>query len=147
MAFRASGVVPAEAYDNIRKQAGFLKTTTTNFADEMEASGANFDQIRAVYTFLVGTKTKLATLASTPGLADYAAIQENDPAYNVAAEYTALIASIDATTVWVDNSAPATASVALPSTWISGPLLSTVFTSQQIAPLVTLLRALASQVV
>jgi len=94
MTFRASGKLPSEAYKDIRRHAFNIKSTCQE-ARTAADSPMGADRILALMNQMVGFKVSLAREASTPGLDAYATAQENDPGYDVSAEYLSLTATID----------------------------------------------------
>ena len=86
MAFRATNIIPQIAYQKVRGAAANVKTNCSAFISQMAASGANYSFLRDIRVFLSNANASFTSLATTPGLADYAKAQENDPSYNIAAE-------------------------------------------------------------
>lgn len=95
MALRVSNYVPARAYEEMRGTATQINRQVAQRASAWAGAGASSIDIISAIDTAVSQKARLQSLASTPGLALYAQDQENDPGYDVVAEYQALIAAID----------------------------------------------------
>lgn len=148
MAFRATNVIPQISYQQVRGAARNVKANCAAFIAQMAASGANYTFLRDAYIFLKNADAQFASLAATPGLAEYAAAQEDDPAYDVAAEFTAMRGTIAAVLSWMDANVPTSVTAVAPTAWTqSGPLIATTFTPAQTTPLRTLLQACADSIV
>ena len=129
MAFKASNPLLAEAYKSIKGTSYQVK----RYADGRSAifvNGGTESEILAAVDNLSSMKNILQTSAGVAGLAEYAKIQEDDPTYDVVAEYTTMLAAIDAVLAYITNSIPA------PRT----------FDTVQLAPLKTLLDDLSSKI-
>lgn len=105
MALRASNSLPAKAYDDIKAVAVQLERLAQARAASWASGGDAFEVIAAL-DIAVAFKDRLQSLASTPGLATYAQEQENDPTYDVVAEYNALITAIDNFITEIVNTMP-----------------------------------------
>ncbi len=95
MAFRATNILPETGYDKAKQIATSLK----NFSQKRSASlvgGGNSDNVLGTVNSMILYQQQLNAVATIPGIGDYAKAQENDPAYDVAAEFVALLALIDA---------------------------------------------------
>ncbi|MCP4127335.1 MAG: hypothetical protein GY753_09765 [Gammaproteobacteria bacterium] len=141
MAFKASNYIPARAYDVVRVTAVQLKVNVESFISTMAGTDVGFEYLRGVYRTLSNADAQFTTLKATPGLADYAKDQEIDPAYDVAAEFIAMQATITAAVNWIDTHVPATANVKPPSEWGDGTVTSDVFTPAQTSGLRTRLQS------
>ena len=93
MSFIASGILPAVAYQNIKRHALNVKQTCQDARVAAEST-VGADRILALMNQMVGFKTSLAREAATPGLDAYATSQEDDPSYDVSAEYLAVRSAI-----------------------------------------------------
>jgi hypothetical protein len=148
MAFRATNVIPQIAYQQVRATARNVKVNSDAFVSQMAASGANYTFLRDVYIFLKNADTQFATLSAVPGIAEYAQQQEDDPTYNVGAEFTAMRNTIAAVLSWMNSNVPTSVTAVAPTAWVQdGPLIATAFTAQQTAPLRTLLQAVSASIV
>lgn len=147
MAFRATNVIPQIAYQKVRGAAANLKTNCAAFITQMAASGANYSFLRDVYVFLKNADAQFATLATTPGLPEYAQQQEADANYDVAAEFTAMRAAIAASLGWMESNIPTSVTAVAPAQWTqNGPLIATSFTPAQTATFRTQLQAVADSI-
>ena len=95
-------------------------------------------------------QTQMAAWRQIPGIAQYAKDQEDDQAYDVAAETATLQSNMGDVVSWIDTQA---AAVATPFTWddTTDPEVArwapSTFTSGQLSQLVTRLQAIVDQVV
>lgn len=94
MAFRATNILPETGYDQAKKVATQVKRFSANRSADL-AVGANSDLMLGTVETMLIFKEQFATLTTIPGIGDYAKEQENDPTYDVAAEFTAMLALID----------------------------------------------------
>lgn len=140
MAFRAGNVIPIEAYTIVKRAAVQLKLNMQSMKAQLAASGANYDYLRDIYRTLERANSQFDNLKTTPGLAAYAQDQENDPAYDVAAEFTAMQAAITAAMTWMDSNVPTSVTAKSPANWGDGSLIETAFTAGQTAGLRTALQ-------
>jgi len=147
MAFRASNVVPADALRLTKQTAVQLKVNLQGFVSTLAAQSVGFPELRGIYRTLDRADNQLATLSSTPGLAEYASAQENDGTYDVIAEFQAMTAAISAAKVWLDNNTPSTATVAPASQWTDEGVTSDQFTPQQTGGLRTALQGVVDTIV
>lgn len=141
MAFRASNVVPQEAYRLVKSAAVQLKVNLQGFNTRLASSGADYDFLQGIYLTLTRADAQFDSLKATAGLAQYAKDQENDPAYDVAAEFTALQASMAAATAWMVANVPTNVTAKSPDQWDGGVIISTAFTAGQTGGLQTALQA------
>lgn len=95
MAFRASNALPAERYDRGKLLAVQLKSAVQRRSSDFQ-SGAGADEIIGLADQLREYRERFNQIRQTPGIAAYAQAQENDGTYDVAAEFNAMIAAIDA---------------------------------------------------
>jgi len=98
MTFKASNKVPSIAYQEAKNAALALK----NFCQsQVAAMNANIDgrEVIAIGTNMSVYKTRLNEAKATPGIAQFAKDQENDPAYDVVAEFNSMVAALDAAVV------------------------------------------------
>ena len=94
MAFRATNILPETGYDQAKKVATQVKRFSQNRSSDLVAGGDS-DQILGTADTMLIFKGQLTALTTIPGIGDYAKEQENDPTYDVAAEFTAMLALID----------------------------------------------------
>lgn len=146
MAFKASNSVPAAAYRIVKGAAAQLKVNLQAINTQLAASGADYDYLRDIYRTLARADAQFANLQTTPGLAQYAKDQENDQAYDVAAEFTAMRNTISAATAWMDTNVPTDVTAKTPSQWGDDTLISDAFTPAQTSGLRTALSAVISAI-
>ena len=105
MAFKATNVIPADAYNSARRTIAGLKNYSQDMATVL-ASDTAANEILAIRDRMLATKTRLQGYASVSGIAAYAQAQEDDVNYNVATEFTALIAAMDAVVSSIETTFP-----------------------------------------
>jgi hypothetical protein len=90
MAFNATPEVAETAYDKIRAQARASKQYLTNQRAVMVQATTSAVVPLAVIQHFAQVIPLINAWASTPGLAQYARDQQNDPAYDIVAEFQAM---------------------------------------------------------
>ena len=94
MTFRATNIIPQRGYELAKARATKLRS----WSQQMSAM-CNTDlpaqQLIAILSGLSGHKNELEIAKNTNGIVAYAKDQENDPAYDVAAEFIAVLVLID----------------------------------------------------
>lgn len=134
MAFKATNVIPEDAYKRAKRTAANVKLHSNAAITKFAATGANFADLRDLYVFLKNADADFGSISTTPGLAAYAQAQENDAEYNVAEQFTAMRASIQSAMAWVSANAPTNVTALAPASWTSeGTLIATTFTVLQTA--------------
>ncbi len=148
MAFRATNILPERGYERAKQTATGLRRFCNNLSSEL-AAGGNSKQILGVVDSLVSFKDNLNDVKSIPGMAAYAQEQENDGAYDVIAEFTALLSLIDAAILEVVNTFPTNGSGFLLAETINpnGTREPRIFTGAQLSGIRTVLDAVAVGVV
>jgi len=146
MAFRASNIVPQTAYQTVKSAAVQLKINLQGINSRLEAQSATYDFLREVYRTLERANSQFTALRGTPGLADYAKAQENDAAYDVVAEFTAMQGSITAALAWLDSNVPTNVTAKAPASWGDGTLIATEFTPAQTSGLRGVLSAVIASI-
>lgn len=129
MAFKASNPLLAQAYAQIKGTSYQVKRLADNRSTVFN-SDTEESVILALVDNLTSMKTTLQANATVPGLSDYAKIQEDDPTYDITAEYVAMLAAINAVLTHITNNIPA----------------PRVFTIAELASLKTLLDDLATKI-
>jgi hypothetical protein len=147
MAFRASNALPAYNYDRAKKLAWQLRRLTSARSAEF-ASGATSAQVLSVLDNMRALKAELDEVKTTPGIAAYAKAQEDDVAYDVVAEFTAMLAAVDAVIQEIITTMPKDGSgfLLLNQFDVDGALIPRNFTAAQLANLRTLLDGVTSSV-
>ena len=147
MAFRASNIVPAKALEEAKSVAISAKRLAQTFST-MFQNTTNRDQVIRCWREFKIHKEGLTTLASVSGIAAYAKDQENDQTYDVVAEFTSLVATIDAVVTEIETVFPKDGSgfLAVSKFGSSVNLEMGTFPAASLSSLRTLLNTVASQV-
>lgn len=148
MAFKASNIVPDRAYQTIRTAAVQLKRNLQAFNTFLSSNNANYDYLRDIYLTLKNSNAQFTSLKTTPGLTQYAADQEADPAYDVSAEFSTMQSAISSAMAWIEGNVPTNGLTAVaPSSWTAGgSLIENEFTPAQTSPLRTELSAVIATI-
>lgn len=148
MAFRATNILPQEGYDRSKKIASRLKQFSANRSAAL-AGGGNSDQVLGTVDSMKLFKEQLVEVATIPGIGDYAKTQEDDPTYDVVAEFTALLVLIDAVVAEVFATFPVDVSGFLQAYTLiaDGTQVPRIFTPAQLAGLRTELNAVDAGVI
>jgi len=146
MAFKASNVLPSDAYRTVKRAAVQLKVNLQGMVSYMGINGADYDYLKAVYLTLNRARDQFNDLKTTPGLSQYARDQENSQAYDVGAEFNSMVASIDAALTWIDANVPTNVTVKPPGQWGNETMISNTFTAGQTAGLRTALQAVVVEI-
>lgn len=96
MAFRATNIIPEQAFAQAKTLAATLKSYCVNRSNDY-ATGATGKNILDALSALISYKEQLESIRTTPGIGAYAQEQEGDPAYDVGAEFVTLLSLLDAT--------------------------------------------------
>lgn len=147
MPFRATNIVPARGYEEAKSEAGRVRNVALQSALQFMAGG-NADQIYDLLRTLAYHRDRLQAIAAIPGIGAYAQAQEADAGYNVAGEFTALIATINSTITWMQGAIPAAGGYDQMYQRTDGiNLVPRTFSAAALAPLVTRLQSIAAAVV
>ena len=142
MAFRASNVIPARAYESAKAEALKLQNLCNQISSAL-GSDISAETLPVWLVNLQRFRTRLNDVRSVTGIAQYAKDQEDDQAYDVAAEFNSLISLVDAAITEIQ----ATNTNALISTWsVSSGLIWNTFTPAQTAALKADIDAIVAQV-
>lgn len=147
MAFRADNTIPNRALQRAKAICRTVKVRA-QAASSLFASGADAQEVLAILGALSRFNVELATLKTTPGLAQYAKDQENDQNYDVVAEFNAVLAALDDFVSTVLSNFPADGSgYALAFKFdASGTLIYRTFTAAQLATITSKLDAVDSAI-
>lgn len=107
MAFRSTNILPEAGYKNARLLAVNIKNRSIAARTKMAAGNTSFETIWDLRKQLFQAHTTLGTFAVIPGIVQYARDQEDDPTYDIAAEFIALRAAIDDARSTIDLQLPA----------------------------------------
>lgn len=147
MSFKASTSVPVTGYAKAKALALAIKKFAAQRAEHLRTD-SNADAVLATFHDLRRYRDELLTVKDITGLAQYAKDQEADSAYDIIAEFIALINAVEAVMANILLTFP---------TDVNGYLLEKQFNAQgtydfrqfstvQLAPLVVLLEAVNSTV-
>lgn len=143
MAFK-TGLTASEAFSTAKNLARGTKQTAQG-AIAAFAGTVNRDYVLALAINLREWRIGLAAAAAVPGVAQYARDQYDDQQYNVATEFTAMLAAIDAVIAAihagfpVDNTGGEAKEKVLNA---DGSITMRTFSAAQLASVTTLLQAL-----
>lgn len=146
MAFRASNIVPQQAYQMVKSAAVQLKTNLNAMIAQLAGAPASYEFLRDIYRTLSRAQGQFSALAATPGLVAHAKTQEDDQTYDVVAEFNSMQGAITGATVWMDANVPTAVTVSAPSAWGDGAMISTTFTPEETAPLRSALQAVVATI-
>ena len=108
MAFRASPTVK-EAYEEILREFRRAKATAQARGAEIAAGPVEARVLINTMNAMVGYSEAIAAAVNTPGLAQYARDQHNDPNYDVVAEANYARGNIDSIPAWLLANLPTNA--------------------------------------
>lgn len=135
MAFRATALSTEQAFDRLRAQALATKQYLQGQRTLMVAATCSAGVPLSVIQHLGQVSVLMAGWAATPGLANYARDQVDDPTYDVVAEFNAMKSAIDSARDTLIGMFPKDA-----SDWIlyqkinpDGSLMTRTFNSAQLA--------------
>ena len=146
MAFRATNVIPQDAYVIVKRAAVQLRLNLTAMISRLAAQSVDYDYLSDIYMTLKRANDQFNSLKTTPGLSQFAQDQENDPAYDVAAEFTAMQSEIASCMTWIEGVAPATVNLKPPASWDGSTLISNTVTPAQSAGLRTALQGVVDSI-
>ena len=94
MTFRAASAIPAGEYQRAKQQAVQIRNYALS-RSVLFASGANSLEVLSTVDNLSAMHSTLNGFKDVPGIIAYASDQEDDPTYDVSAEFTATLATIE----------------------------------------------------
>jgi len=147
MAFKALNILPDKGYERAKQTATGLRRFCLNLSSDL-ASGGDSNQVLNVVDSLISFKDNLNAVKAIPGIAGYAQRQESDNAYDVAAEFSTLLALVDAGIGTVVTLFPTDTNGYLLAYKFNpdGTLVPRSFTGAQLSPIRTALGNIASGV-
>ena len=147
MTFRATNQITSDAYANIKRQAAATKQYCQQQATVMQQAASANVPFAVIQHFAV-VIPMLDGWTATPGIAAYAQAQENDPAYDVAAEYTTMRNAMVSARDQLISMFPKDANGFLLYQTLNanGTVSARTFTAAQLAPIVTLLNNVAATI-
>jgi hypothetical protein len=146
MAFKASNIVPQDAYAILKRGAVQLKVNLQGINSRLAASNADYAFLQDIYLTLKRYQTQATTLAATPGIVAYAKDQEDDQTYDVVAEFNTMTATITSALGWLDANVPTNVTAKAPADWDGGVIISNEFTPAQTSVLRTRLTAVINTI-
>jgi len=135
MTFRASNILPQEAYQTVKRAAVQLKINLASFNAQLASSGADYDFLQAIYRTLTRADDQFTALKSTQGLAAFAKYQEDDDTYDVVTAFAEMQAAIVGAKAWLDANVPTSVTVKPPADWTDDTMISNAFSPAQTAGL------------
>lgn len=145
MAFRASNIVPVNGYTKAKTLAWNVRGMVSAFQSRI-SGGVNSDDLFTVADRLDRVWNELNDIRTTPGIGPYAQSQENDGAYDVAAEFTAFMGAIAAARDEIISAFPTQGGYLLSHSYSGTTRVPRQFTAVQLAGLSTLLQAIIDAV-
>jgi hypothetical protein len=136
------------AWAHARQYAGMVKANAQNVRALSLAGTLPSANVLALVSFLADAKIEFARVSSVPGLAAYARAQVDDPALDIAAEFTNMVSTLDGTIGWIVTNFPKDAGGFLLAQTIlaSGRTQDRIFTAAATATLRTQLDALIAAI-
>lgn len=142
MTFKASSLVPAKAYEDIKIEAMRVKIFASRMSTSLNTT-LSAQNLNGMVQTLIQQKNKLDQLKVTPGLVQYVKDQESDQNYDVITEFVTLIAFIDD----VISEIKLTPTNSLINSWGSNGVVWNTFTTSQTASLKSKFDVLDSAVI
>lgn len=148
MAFPANTLRLAPTLDQVAANMRGIKSFAQDRRAAMLAGNVGANSIIDIWERLKLAKSQLATLVATPGLPAYAQAQYDNESLNLATEYNAVVAAIDAVTANIESTFPKDAGNYLLAAQFNGGGVLTYrqFTPAQMATLAGLLNTLAGTI-
>ncbi len=105
MAFRASNTIPQRGYESARSLALRLQSQAETWKSEVDG-GTSADRLLHLLNTLSSYRDELNAIKAIPGIVAYAKDQEDDQAYDVAAEFNALEQLVEDAALWIRDNMP-----------------------------------------
>jgi len=109
MTFPANSLLLASTLERISEEMRGIKADAQNLRTASAAGSVAATAVVSYLGRLVDARDRMAVLTAAPGLGEYAKAQYNSPNLDIAAEYTATVAQINATGGWIIANFPKTA--------------------------------------
>lgn len=106
MAFKASTATQAQGLQTAMMQAAIIKQRAQGYSVEFAAGNTNVNRIFQAMDDIRSALDVFNATAAIPGIGSYAQAQFNDPAYNVATEFTAMVNAVQGVVNWVVTNFP-----------------------------------------
>lgn len=94
------------AWAHSRQVAGAVKRESQNVRAMSAAGTLPSSSVLGLVSFLADAKIEFARVSSVPGLAAYARAQIDDPAMDIAVEFTNMVSALDGTISWIVTNFP-----------------------------------------
>lgn len=104
MAFKTNSL--AQVYKDTQSQMWRLKSYLEGKIFEINETPTSSYRLIEILNTLRQARQVMDNAAATPGIADYAINEQNDPTYNVAAEFTGLRNAIQDAITWMATNFP-----------------------------------------
>lgn len=101
MAFRASNQIKSDGYAEAKRLAIALKSYCQDVKDASAAGPISGNLAIALHERLISDRARFVAIGAITGMAAYAQDQENDNAYDVVAEFNAMVAAIASVRDWL----------------------------------------------
>lgn len=147
MAFIASTQTPDSVYNEVKIRMLGIKRLADRVAAEFAGGGAS-NSVLAVLDNLVAIREQMDSVTAVPGIQEYAQIAENDPAYDVIAEFTAVRTAVVAAIDEIRSTYPVSAGGYAEEFEIGqgGARVYRLFSAAQLSGLVTALQNISAQI-
>ena len=146
MAFPASTATLSEGWINACRMALAMKRQAQEDRARMAAGPVPASLVLDMEPRLRDTKASLQQVAAIPGIAEYAQQQANNPALNVATEFTAMLNALDNVVAWIRTNYPVHNGYLLSQTFGATGRQDRTFSAAETAGLRTVLDALIASV-
>lgn len=146
MTFRASNVLPQVAYLTTKQAAVALKSNLVGMVIFLATDNTDYDYLREIYRTLQRADNQFDKLKTTPGLSEYAKIQENDQTYDVIAAFLSMQTSITNAMDWLAANIPTSVTTKPVASWDDNTLISNTFTPAQTAGLRNVLNLVVAEI-
>jgi hypothetical protein len=148
MSVLASNQIPADAYAEFKRICVRIDGRCAEWVALLSAD-IDADTVWSWYRELNWAWTRLNEIAAVPGIADYAVAQEGDPAYDIVAEFGALIAQLVAAKDWLYAAIPRDVNgyILVHTTTPDGEIIARVYTPAESAAFIPYLDAIALAII
>lgn len=147
MAFPASNGALSDVLERACRTAIQMKALAERTSARLASEDASATEVIELFKQLRSYRSALSDAAAAPGIVAYAQDQLGDGALDVATEFNAMLAAVDAVTGWVQANFPRDGSgYLLAQTWGVDRPADRMFSPAQTAGLRTQLDALAATV-
>lgn len=150
MAFPSAGgtrFLLENAWSNALSTAAVVKTHAKALKAKSLAGLTPSTDIMDMVALLKDAKATFVQVAAVPGIAAYAQVKMDDPAFNIVTEFNAMTAQIDATRTWIVNNFPKSSGYLLERSFdANGALVDRTFDTASLATFRTVLDALLATI-